>query len=111
MLLSEIQPGRRLIDSTIYSSAAKTLLFGRSDDAAGRKGIPGRRLKAVTSAKKRSELYPLLLLYTVALRGHVGPGREERIARAGARMDGIGRRRMALALDKEERLSRTDLRL
>ena len=89
------------------------LLFGRSDDEAGRKGIfPGnfRRLKAVKPLQKKGPKYTPFYYSTLWPFGGM-LAQEEKRGRAGARMDGIGRRRMALALDEEERLSRTDLRL
>ena len=78
LLLSEIQPGRRLIDSTIHLSAAKTL-FGRSDDEAGRKGI-SRHFPTPEGSKPLQitgpNLYPSPLYSTLWPFGGKGKGKE-----------------------------------
>ena len=105
MLLSEIQPGRRLIYDHTLVRGENTILDGRTIRRVGMaffQAFPTPEGSNLCKEKVRI-IPPLITL-------HYGPSRVRKIARAGARMDGIGRRRMALALEGGG-LSRTDLRL
>ena len=88
--LSEIQPRLETpshrFDHTLVHGENNIWTVGRRGGSEGHYSRQFQRLKAVTSAKKRSELYPpFALLYTVALQGHVGPGNERKGARAGGK--------------------------